>query len=118
MSPRGRDPVKRGKEHPPAFRRMRQAQLGDVVGLKPGDVLAPEGDLALGRRDHSADGAHGGGLAGAIAADQRHDLALGHLQRNAVQHFDLAVACMQVRDGKHVNVRQVGQACAASALPR
>ena len=37
-----------------------------------------------------------GGLAGAVGADQGDELALRDLERDAVQHFDLAVAGVQV----------------------
>ena len=40
----------------------------------------------------AADGAHDGRLAGAVGAEQRHQLALAHLEGDALQHRDRAVA--------------------------
>ena len=72
------------------------------MGLAPGDVDVAEHHLAGARRDHPGDGAHRGCLAGPVGADQRDDLALGHLQRDALQDFDLAVAGVEVGDREHV----------------
>mmetsp|Transcript_5523 Transcript_5523/g.13342 ORF Transcript_5523/g.13342 Transcript_5523/m.13342 type:complete len:248 (+) Transcript_5523:1701-2444(+) len=89
------------REHAPAFRRVGQAAAGDVIALKAVDAAVVQRDLAAGGLDHAADGPHGGGLAGAIGADQGHDLPLGHLQRDAVQDLDLAVAGAEVLDAEH-----------------
>src|SRR3712207_8410407 len=49
---------------------------------------AVEDDLALGHRAQARDGPHGGGLAGAVRADQGDDLALVDGQADAVQGLD------------------------------
>ena len=80
-----------GGKHAPAFGRVRQAQLGDGVRLHAVGARAVQGDLACGGRDHAGDGAHGGGFASAIGADQRDHFALGHFHGNAMQDLHFAV---------------------------
>jgi hypothetical protein len=57
----------------------------------PADVLALEHDPAAGQRSQPGDRLQGGGLAGAVRADQGHDLALVDGQRDVLQSRDLAV---------------------------
>jgi hypothetical protein len=85
-----------GGEHAPPFRRMGQAAPGDAVRVQARDVLAVQRHLAGARLDHAGDGAHGGGLAGAVRADQGHQAALGHFERDAVQNLHLAVGRFQI----------------------
>ena len=75
---------------------------GDVAGdLERAMELFPR---LKERRNHPGDGAHCGRLAGAVRADQRHDLAFRHVDRDAVQHLHLAVAGEQIADGQHLDV--------------
>src|SRR6218665_24179 len=77
---------------------------GDGVGVEPVYAPARHGDCAGAGFDHAGDGAHGGGLAGAVGADQRHHLATGHVQRDAVQYLHFAVAGFEVPDVQHGQV--------------
>ncbi len=89
---------RQGREHPPSLGRVRQPQPRDAVGFEPVYTLAAQRDLARGGADHARQRPHGGGLAGAVGADQRHHLGLGHLHADTVQHFDFAVARFQILD--------------------
>ena len=59
-----------GGEGAAALRHMRDAETDDVFGRPAGERLAVELDRA-GRAHHVADRAQGGGLAGAVGAEQR-----------------------------------------------
>ena len=59
------------------------------MGLAPGDVRAPELDLALARVQEAEDGLHQGRLAGAVGADDGDDLALADDDRDAVEDVGL-----------------------------
>ncbi len=52
----------------------------DAVGLEPDELAPVERDRALALGQHAHDRAHGGGLAGAVAAEQRHHLAGVHVE--------------------------------------
>src|SRR6478672_11840054 len=77
-----------------------QPGLGPVLRVGLGDVLALEGDLALG--DLVAGVAHDRvgqrGLAGPVRAHQRVDLALRHLQVDALEDLAILDADVQVLD--------------------
>ena len=88
-------------EHAPAFGRVGQAGARDAVRVEPRDILAAQGDGAGFGFEHAGNGAHGGGLAGAVRADQGHQLALRDFKRNAVQDFDFAVGGVQILNGQH-----------------
>ncbi len=49
----------------------------------------------------SGDGPQGGGLARAVGADQRDDLAVRYFQRNAPEGLNAAVVDLQVFNFKH-----------------
>src|SRR5215467_3074181 len=87
------------------FRTERDAGAPDLV-RRPVDQLAP---LELHRAGALADDAHDRlerrGLAGAVAAEQRHHLAGAHLEADAVQHVRLAVPGLQVLDRQQRAVR-------------
>ena len=72
-----------------------------VDGLAQQLLAVPEDGPGAGLHQ-AGDGAQGGGLAGAVGADQRDDLAVGHLQRDAPEGLDAAVADMEVFDFKHL----------------
>src|SRR4026208_2368031 len=61
--------------------------------------------VAVARGQQARHGAEGGGLARAIVAEQRDDLALGDPERDALARMDLAVVDVQVRDLKHARRR-------------
>jgi hypothetical protein len=68
---------------------MTNAQANDGLGAEPVDCFALKSDLALNRVDQPGDTAQGGGLAGAVGAQQGHDLRGLHRQGDAMQREDL-----------------------------
>ena len=52
--------------------------------------------------DQTADGTQSGGFSGTVDADEGHDLAVGHLQGNAPQGLNAAVADMEIFNLKHL----------------
>ncbi len=58
-------------------------------------------DLAVFGRHNAADRHQGGGLAGAVGADQGDDLPFGHLDGNALQRLDVAVVGADIVQLKH-----------------
>ena len=69
---------------------MGDAEADDVLGRHAVDTLAVEDDFALGT-DHAADRAQGGGLAGAVGAQQRGHAALADREIDAVEDFGFAI---------------------------
>jgi hypothetical protein len=64
---------------------MRHSLSNDPLRRSP-DALGPvEDDRSLGV-DHAAQGTHCRGLAGTVRTEQHDDLALAHLEVEAVQH--------------------------------
>ena len=74
------------------------AALADLVGIQPGDVAALVENLALLRRREAGDAAQRRGLAGAVATEERDDLAFGHAQRQAVKDVAEAVVGVDAFD--------------------
>ncbi len=70
--------------------RQQREGLEDHGGLPvaAGQPLAAEQHPALGGRDQPGDAAQQGGLAAAAAAEQGHELALGHVEVDVVEHRD------------------------------
>jgi len=68
------------------LRTVRDAEADDDVGIGALDRLAAERDRARTRREDAGDRAQHRRLAGAVRADQRHELAFVHGERHAVQH--------------------------------
>jgi hypothetical protein len=95
-------------ENAAAFRRLRDAQLGDIVRRHIGNVAAVEDDLAFARARIAEDGHHQGRLAGAVGADERDDLALIYLERDALKRDDIAVEGLDAADGKKWRGRRIG----------
>ena len=79
------------REHLPPFRHLRDAERHPPVRGQSLDRLAVEADRAAGDRLHAGNGAQQRRLAGAVGAEQRHDLAGATSQRDAVQRLDAAV---------------------------
>ena len=97
----GRDQVlARGQvgENLPPLRHQADAELGHPIGRQAADLAAGEADRAGPRRRQPHDRAHGGGLAHAVAAHQRHHLAGRDGERQAEQHLAQAVAGLDVVD--------------------
>ena len=79
-------------EDPLAAGHLGDAEPGDLVGRQVGDVAAVEDDGAVIGLDHPADGPQQRRLAGAVGAEQRHDLALADLDLHVGEHGDAVVA--------------------------
>ena len=62
--------------------------------------MAVEGDLALGAVHQAHDGLQRAALARAIAADERHDFASGHVERDLACAERAAVADLQVANAE------------------
>ena len=72
---------------------VQQPEIDDAMRPRAGDVGWPSKDDAAGRRPQQArDRAQKRALAGAVAADQRDDVALLDREIDAAQHADMAVA--------------------------
>ena len=69
------------QEDAASLRNLGQALSHDVVRLDMGNVLIQEGDAAAAGAQNAGNGLQNGGLARAVRADQRHDLALGAPRR-------------------------------------
>ena len=102
------------------FHHLHHAALDQIGGGEVLDALAAQIDIALGdlapfTLEQVGDGAQRGGLAGAIAAQDGDDAALGHLQRDTLEHEDHVV----VYDLDAVDVQNdvFGVHCVAFALP-
>ena len=63
-----------------------------------GDDLAVDLDLATGRRELAEDAVEQRGLAAAVRADQAEDLALLHVEADAIDGLDAAKALLDVAD--------------------
>ena len=96
-------------EHAAAFGHHGQALLDQVPGTLAPDALAQVFDVAIVDRQDAGDGLHGGGLAGAVGADQRDQFAFAHFEIHALDGLDAAVGHLQAVDFQresvcHVNV--------------
>jgi hypothetical protein len=78
--------------------RLRDPHADDLVRRAARDVLALEGDRPLPRLVEAVDRAQRGRLARAVRADQRHDLPVADLERDALQGLDRAVEGVDVLD--------------------
>jgi hypothetical protein len=83
-------------EHPPALGRLADAEFDDLVRAAVVDAVAAQRDLALPRPKQARDGPQGGGLAGAVGADEGDDLALLDREGDPAQCMDRAVVGVDV----------------------
>src|SRR5262245_28676643 len=74
------------REDAAGLRHQRDAQAGDLVCRSAREARALVEDLARPRRGQPGDRTHRRGLAGTVAAEQRDDLALAHVQGQAMEH--------------------------------
>src|SRR5262245_3834215 len=72
------------REDAAGLRHQRDAQAGDLVCRSAREARALVEDLAFPRRGQPGDRTHRRGLAGTVAAEQRDDLALAHVQGQAM----------------------------------
>ena len=92
--------TRHAREDAPALGRLRDAQLRDLVRRHLRDVAAVEGDRAFARARIAEDRHHQRGLAGAVGADQRDDLAFVDVEVDALQRHDVAVEGLDAADGE------------------
>src|SRR5207244_2858143 len=109
-----------GHRHPrkelPPLRRLRDAELHDLMRGIVRDVLPTERDRAAARMIEPVDRPQRRRLPGAVRPDQGHDLALVHLEGDPFQRLDRAVERLDVLDleqGCPVRVHEL-----TAALPR
>ena len=103
-------------EHPATFRHLGQAQPDDLMGFHLADAAAQKVDgTALGF-EQAGNGVHGGSLAGAVCADQGHDLALVHMERDILDGMDGAIEHIQIAYAKHLTHGQSPPRYAAMTL--
>ena len=95
-------------EHALAARHLADAERGDLVGWRVGDVAAVENDRTAVGFHHTADRLQQRALASAVGAQQRNDLAFLDVEVDAEQHLPAAVARVEIADQQ-----QVGLAAAA-----
>jgi hypothetical protein len=83
--------------------------VADGAPVISGDRPAVPGDLTGRWGEQSEDEPHGGGLAGAVTADESDDLPPGNCQVNAVQHLVFAEASAHSTQlkTKHSSLRKV-----------
>ena len=79
-------------EHALAARHLADAQRGDLVGRRVGDVAAVEHDRTAVRLDHTADRLQQRALAGAVGAEQGDDLAFFDVDVDTEQHLPAVVS--------------------------
>lgn len=71
-----------------------------ALHLAGGRLAAPEHLAGVGL-EHAQSDSHGGGLARPVGADEAHDLALGHLEREPVEGNRLTVEPRESLEGQH-----------------
>jgi hypothetical protein len=108
-------------EDAPALRHLDDAFGDDAIRRQLLERFARQQDVAAAHRQNPGDRPQRRALAGAIGADQGHDLVLAEAERDAVQRADLAVVDLQVADLEQRHRRTRGRrarrrrhACAAS----
>src|SRR5258705_2445047 len=74
------------------------AQAIELGRPQSGDDLAVDLDLATGRRELPEDTVEEGGLAATVRADQPEDLALLHVEADAVDGLDATKALLDAAD--------------------
>jgi hypothetical protein len=80
-----------GREDASSLRHQAHALARDRLGGEARYGLAIETDLTRARRQEADDGMHAGGLARAVAAEERQDAPGMQRERHAVQHVAFAV---------------------------
>src|SRR5881296_722490 len=88
-------------EDPPILGHEPDAQAGHAVRRHTAQRASLEADLSGRHLDDADDRLEGGGLAGAIASEQRDHLALGRAQADAVEHVARPVDRVDVGELEH-----------------
>ena len=84
------------REQPATLRDERDPAPRDCLRGPPAKRPLAEQDVAGARRDESHDRVQGGGLAGAVRADETDDLARRDLQRHAAYGGDASVRDLEI----------------------
>src|SRR6185312_9302332 len=87
-------------EDPPLLRHITKARTHDLVRRRARDIPALEHDAAAALLDETHDRAKCRRLAGAVAAEQRHDLAFADLERDVEQDMRGPVMAVEVFDAE------------------
>ncbi len=88
-------------EQAPPLGHQRNAEADPLLRRNPGDVAAKQRDASRGGAVETGDRPQQRGLARAVGANQRHDLAFGDREARLPQHLDVAVAHIEPFDRKH-----------------
>ena len=80
---------------------MGDAELNDTVGGHLCDVLIFKMHGSGFRLEHAADGLQGGGLSGAVRADQSHNFPFLHMKGHVLKRMDHAIIYIQIFYGEH-----------------
>ena len=94
-------PHREARKDAAPFRNQAKPKLGDAERGEPAQLPAFERNAAAVRRRHTHDRADGGGLAHAVAPEQRHHLAAANLEIDPEQHLTLAVARLEPFNRQH-----------------
>ena len=78
-------------KNPPPFGHVRHAQRDDFMRRGFEQVCAIKADAAAARGDETGDGLQNRRLAGTVCANQRHNLSLANLERDALHRGDDAI---------------------------
>ncbi len=109
-------------EDAPLFRAIADAQPWNLVGRHADGLVAVDHDGAGAAPDHVHDRPQRGGAPGAVAPEQRHQLAAANHQIDTVKDVRLAVKGMQVANAQliaiHGWVHAWASSSAAASLPR
>src|SRR5712675_2222804 len=104
-------------ENPALLRTERDAGMGDLVRGAADELASLEAHRSGAMSNDPHDRLEGGGLAGAVAAEQRHHLAAAHVEAHAVEHMRLAVPCLQTFDTEKRGLRHGPPPDRLRALP-
>ena len=88
-------------EDAPPLGHMGDPAEHDVVGGDAEEGFALEAHVATAGGEEPRQGLEGGGLAGAVVAEEGHDLALGDPERDALERVDLPVEDVEVLHLQH-----------------
>src|SRR6266481_1025984 len=91
----------------PLLRAEGQAEARDPIGPERRQLLPAEADRPLAAGDHAHDRLERRGLARAVAPEERHHLALPHLEVDAVEDVRLAVPGVEVADLEQRSARHL-----------
>ena len=99
-----------------ALRGLRDAQMRDAMGRCMCDVLSVETDFAGARTRPAEHRHHQGRFAGAVGADQRHDLAGSDIEVDALERLDVTIGGAQAADGEQWMRRRAHASSSITAM--